>query len=179
MRLLCAFLLFATALAARAQEGIGPMTPPEEMKYLAGWAGKWSGEVTMSFMGPATKSKVTIAADTILNGFYFRGMHTYDMGGAKMEGMHLMTFDPADKQWHAWWYDPSAKPMHMSGPLDKANPGKVVLTSEPTEIPGVPGKSRMRASYELKGAQMPFKLEMESEGKWNTVMEGTYKKGTL
>ncbi len=71
----------------------------------------------MSLGGAPQKSQVTITGDTILNGFYYRGMHTYDMGGMKMEGMHLMTFNPEDKMWHAWWYDPSAAPMEMTGPL--------------------------------------------------------------
>jgi hypothetical protein len=166
------------ALAAHAQEGMMDMTPPKELAQIDWMLGTWKANLTMPAMEPGGKPatmKTTLTIAKSLGGRYHSGKVFMDDGEMKMEGLHLLTFDAAKKEWKAWWFDSAAAgAMEMTGTL---NGDVLEMVSKPTPMPGM-GDVTMRATWSKAGArELAFKLEMKQpDGKWGAILSGTYKK---
>jgi hypothetical protein len=175
MKLITALLALSVAAFAGAQEMMD-MTPPKEVKNLeAFFAGEWKGTITMTEPdGKSTTSTSTIIGKVSLAGRYIESRHKFAVPGMTWEGMHLATYDADAKTYKAWWFDSmAAGSMEMSGPLTG---NKLVMTSKPTDMPGMPGMI-MRATWDKTTAKSyNFLLEMKQGEGWVTVISGKYEK---
>lgn len=165
-------VLLATALASPTQD---PMMapPPKELKALAWMLGDFTSNLTMYEPGKAegSPSPGTISSKMSLGDMYIESRFTADMGGMKMTGLQLLSFDAAKGEYMAYWFD-SVGPgvLELRGKLK----GQVlVLVSKPIAVPGMPGKHAFRATAGLKGrGEYLFRLEMNSGQGFYTMMEG-------
>ncbi|MBI5706040.1 MAG: DUF1579 family protein [Armatimonadetes bacterium] len=166
--------LATMALAAPRQEGMMP--PPKELAALNYMLGSFTGKMDFYMGGPnPTKSKGSVRTAKTMGGMWVEGHHTYDMGGMKMDGRQLLSYDPAKKQYVGYWFDQAAPgAMELSGNIAG---GKLVLISKPTPVPGMQGDQVFRATYSKKGAKSyDFRLEMKSGDKWDPMIVGVYTK---
>ena len=164
-------LVLAVAIAP-AQDPMMP-APPAELKNLAWMLGDFNADLKMYEPGQTEGAPMpgSTTAKMSLGDVYIESRFEADMGGMKMTGLQMTTYDPAKKQYVAWWFDSMAPGvLELRGKLT----GQVlVLKSEPIEIPGMPGKHAFRATYGLKGAgKYLFRLEMNSGEGFYKMMEG-------
>jgi hypothetical protein len=164
-------VLLATAIAP-AQDPMMP-APPPELKALNWMLGDFNTDLKMYEPGQTEGMPVpgTTTAKMSLGDVYIESRFEADMGGMKMTGLQMTSFDPATKEYVAWWFDSMAPGvLELRGKLT----GQVlVLTSKPIEIPGMPGKHAFRATNGLKGpGKFLFRLEMDSGEGWYKMMEG-------
>ena len=158
-----------------AQEGMPPV-PTEELKRVDFMTGEWSGTDIMYFAGQKSTSTSKSKSDTILGGRYIRTMVEYTMEGMPaMTGMHMLTYDAEKKAYVGWWFDSMAPGvMRMEGNFEG---DKLIMVSDPTPIPGMPGNQTMRATWNKNGDKgVMFKLELKQGDKWEPMIEGDYKK---
>ena len=171
MTTLFSTLLMAVAIAP-AQDPMMP-APPAELKALNWMLGDFDTDLKMYEPGQTEGVPVpgTTSSKMSLGDVYIEGRFEADMGGMKMTGLQMTTYDPATKEYVAWWFDSMAPGvLEMRGQLK----GQVLtLVSKPIEIPGMPGKHRFRATNGLKGpGKYLFRLEMDSGEGWYKMMEG-------
>ena len=178
--LLASVLLFASMIGiAHAQQGMD-LTPPPEMSAVNFLVGNFKGNVNFYYGDQKSSGHCTAKSEKVLNGRYMHTMISYDMpmpGGSpmKMEGMHVLTFDPAAKQFVSYWFDGSVSyAMHSTGNID-AN-GKLVLVSDPTPMsPGGP-TGVMRSTWWKTDNGVAFSLETQQGDKWMPLMDGVFTK---
>ncbi|MBS1714618.1 MAG: DUF1579 family protein [Armatimonadetes bacterium] len=170
-------LVAAVALVTQASaQGAPSMAAPDEMKALAYLTGTWTGKMKMYGMGPEPmEAESQMVCESILGGRFMRGMVTYDMGGMKMSGMQLQTYDADAKKWKVWWFDSmSAQPVEMTGDMKGDT---CVLESKPMKMTGMEGESVFRATYtKVSDTEFTMKLEMKDGDKWSPMIEETMKK---
>lgn len=157
-----------------AQDGM-MMPPPKELNAVAFLMGNFTANMTFH-MGPETSpSKGTIKCVKALGGMWIEAFHTYDMGGMKMLGRHLLTYDPAQKMYVGYWFDQAAPgAMELSG---KLNGNTLTLISKPVAVPGMEGMQTFRATYVKKDAKhVTFRLETKAGAKWEPAIVGTFTK---
>ena len=83
------------------------MTPGMVHQMMAESAGEWNSEVTM-WMDPSKPPQKVIGSCTnemILGGRYLKSSQKGDMMGMPFEGMMLLGFDNAKKEFTGVWYD--------------------------------------------------------------------------
>lgn len=165
-------LLIAVAVAMPGI-GQGPVPAPKELKLLSFMKGNWDVDLKMyeggKMVGPA---KGTMTIQDSLDGMYIEARHETDMGGMKMKGLQLTSYDASKKQFMAYWFD-SMGPggLEMRGTLKGQT---LTLESKMSTFPGMPGKMAFRATQSLKSAnQMFFRLEMNQGKGWGKMLEGT------
>ena len=177
MRFLFVGILLTSAAAYAAQDMMQLPPVPKEFAQANFFLGKWQGTEKVSGMGGApTTAKATMVGTKTLDGRYIQSMHTMDMGKmGKMEGMHLLSFDPFKKKFMAYWFDSSAPGvMEMSGGFTG---NKLIMVSKPVEIPGMPGKMVMRASWtKVNAKQIEFRLESQQGKSWSPMISGSFRK---
>jgi len=171
MTTLIASLVLAVAIAP-AQDPMMP-APPAELKNLNWMLGDFTTDLKMYEPGASEGTPVpgTTTAKMSLGDVYIESRFEADMGGMKMTGLQMTSYDPATKEYVAWWFDSMAPGvLELRGKLT----GQVlVLTSKPIAIPGYPGKHAFRATTGLKGAgKFLFRLEMNSGQGFYKMMEG-------
>jgi hypothetical protein len=102
--------------------------PVEQHKTLAATAGDWDCESTCWFEGPegpATKSKGSFSAKSVLNGLYIHHEHRGEMMGKQFEGIGLTGYSKEKQKYVAVWCDNfTSTPMVMWGTADAS--GKVI-----------------------------------------------------
>jgi hypothetical protein len=116
-------------------------TPGPMHQMLASWNGTWKGETTMwEYEGAAPqKSTGTAVNNMIMGGKYQSSKHNGDMMGMPFEGMSVMGYDNATKQFTSSWVDTwSTGIMNMSGFWD-ASSKTLTLTGKTPDI-NRPGK---------------------------------------
>jgi hypothetical protein len=165
-------VLLATAVAGPAQDPMMP-APPAELKALNWMLGDFNTDLKMYEPGQAEGMPMpgTVSAKMSLGDVYIESRFEADMGGMKTTGLQMTTYEPAKKEFVAWWFDSMAPGvLELRGKLT----GQVlVLVSKPIEIPGMPGKHAFRATNGLKGpGKVLFRLEMNSGQGWYKMMEG-------
>jgi hypothetical protein len=99
-------------------------TPGPMHQMLASWSGTWNGESTMWEYDGATplKSTGTAVSTMIMEGKYQTSTHSGNMMGMPFEGMSIMGYDNATKQFTSTWVDNwSTGIMTMSGPWDASS----------------------------------------------------------
>lgn len=111
--LLMAVLFTAFCLQAQSQTQeemeawISYMQPGAMHKMMAGWDGNWEMELTQWTHPGAEASKSTASCVTksILGGRYSETKHTGDFMGATFEGISVLAFDNAKKEFVNTWID--------------------------------------------------------------------------
>lgn len=169
-------LLFVVALASfGACQDIPIQAPPSELSEVAWFIGEWSGKETYHFEQTPTQGDAKVSSKMALGGRYVHSMHEMNVGETKMEGMHMLTYDPDEKKWKGFWFDSTASGMmEMNGTVKD---GVLEMISEPTAMPGTAEKMIMRATWTKKSdTEMTFLLEMKQGESWGKMIEGTYKK---
>lgn len=83
------------------------MTPSQTHEMLAKSNGTWKTKITMWMTPDAvpTVSEGTSVNEMILGGRYQKSTHSGDFMGMKMEGLNLLAFDNATKEFYAIWID--------------------------------------------------------------------------
>jgi hypothetical protein len=171
--LFIAIAMLGGAVFGRAQM---PQPIPKEMDVFKGWIGTWKGSMKMTMGGPAMSMDSVAVFKMGVGGRYLLGEHDFEspeMG--KSAGLQMLTYDPAKKAYVGHWFD-STEPgvMEMAGNFEGR---KLVMVGKPTAMPGMDAMVRFRGSWSMiSSAKLEFKLEMESSGKWATVIEGSYTK---
>jgi hypothetical protein len=114
--------------------------PVDQHKSLAATAGDWESESTCWFEGPegpATKTKSTFTAKSILGGLYIQHQHKGEMMGRPFEGVGFTGYSKEKGKYVAVWCDNfSSTPTVMWGNADAA--GKVItFDGEPMSMMGM------------------------------------------
>jgi len=174
------FVVLASVLLgsmAMAGQGMRLPPPPAELGKVAFFAGKWTGNLKVYGMGQTPVAcKATLLGKKTLDNRYYQTNHTMDMGKmGKMEGMHLLSYDPMKKQYKAFWFDSSVPSvMEMSGNFQG---NTLIMVSKPTEVPGMPAPMIMRTTFVKKSnSAYDFKLEAKEGDKWSPMIVGGYRK---
>jgi hypothetical protein len=100
------------------------MTPSPVHKMIAGWSGKWKGDVTMweTPGAPPQKSKVETVYKMILGDRYQESHNTGTMMGMPFEGIGTLAYDNARKVFISTWIDNMGTGlMTMEGTWDEAS----------------------------------------------------------
>ena len=160
-------------------QGMPNMAPPAEMKAADFLVGNFKGTANFYFNGQKSPSECVFKAERALNGRFIRMVVSYRMKMQGMpdmntEGMQMLTYDPAAKQYAVWWFDGMASSaMHMAGNFDG---DKLVLTSDPTPMqPGGPA-AVSRFTWWKKGNTVDCLLEMKQGDSWTPFMDGEFRK---
>jgi hypothetical protein len=164
-------MAFSTTIAG-SKQGPPMPTPPKELKLINWLKGDWDANLSMFENGKNIgTSKGPVSAADSLGGMYLESKFEVDMGGMKMTGLQLTTYDSNRKEFVAYWFDSMAPGLlEMRGKLSGQT---LVLTSKPTAFPGMPGKNAFRATNSLKSATtVLFRLEINSGKGWSKMMEG-------
>ena len=176
--LIASVLLFASMVGVTYAQGMDT-TPPAEMKAADFLKGNYKGQVTFHF-GPQTMTgSCTAKSERWLNDRYLRTMIGYTMKtpGApdtKVEGMHMLSYDPQTKQYVGYWFDGTVSfAMHMTGNFDG---DKLVMISDPTPMESGGPTGIMRSSWWKTNDGISFSLELKQGDNWMPMMEGTFKK---
>lgn len=110
--LICAVFLASPAMAQDSKEAgssaMPPMGQPLEMKSLAHLVGDWdvAMKMKMSTADTAwTEFKGISRCTSILDGCAYQTDFEADMGGMKMKGLDIMTFDRETSKWQVIWID--------------------------------------------------------------------------
>ena len=167
-RSVLALLTVAIAIPGISQ---GPMPAPKELKLLGFMKGNWNVSLKMYQDGKDVgTAKGTMTVQESLDGMCLEAKHDTDMGGMKMKGLQLTSYDPAKKQFVAYWFDnmgPGA--LEMRGALKGQT---LTLESKPQVIPQM-GKMAFRATTSLKSANVvSFRLETNQGKGWQKMLEG-------
>ena len=173
MKLFAVLVASLAILVANAQMMGGK--PPKELAKVNFMLGTWKGSETMGGMGgPPSTSRSTVTTVKKLNGRYYSGTHIMKTKEGTMEGMHMLTYDPAKKAYVAYWFDSEAAgAMEMTGNFVGKS---LVMVSKPMDMPGM-GQQTFRATWTPNGARgLSFKLEGKAGDKWATYITGTYKR---
>lgn len=137
----------ATTMAKMMEYG----TPGPMHKMMAEWSGTWSGETTMwDYEGATpTKSAGTAVNSMIMDGKYQSSKHTGDMMGMPFEGMSIMGYDNATKQFTSSWIDTwSTGIMTFTGSWDEASKSLSLAGTYPDILR--PGKEcKMREVFKV------------------------------
>lgn len=122
-------------------------TPGKMHALLASWNGTWEGETTLwDHEGAAPLKSTSTAVNTmIMGGRYQSSKHTGNMMGMPFEGMSILAYDNATKQFTSTWidnwgtgimtmtgnWDEATKTMTLSGTMpDICRPGKACSLRE-------------------------------------------------
>jgi hypothetical protein len=166
-------LALSLAFASAVSSPQGPMPPPKELGAISFLKGTWDVDLKMFDQGKEMGAvKGTIVTSDALGGMYHETRYDTDMGGMPMTGIQLTTYDPAKKEYLAYWFDNMGPGgLEMRGKLKGQT---LILVSKPIEIPGMPGKHAFRATSSMKGVgKVLFRLEMDSGKGWGKMLEGT------
>lgn len=173
-------LLFGSMIGFAHAQGMPSVAPPPEMKAVDFMVGNFKGTANFYMNGQKSPSPCSVKSERALNDRYVHTMIDYQMKmqgmpDMKIAGMHMLTYDPAGKQYVAWWFDGTASTvMHMTGNFDG---DKLVLVSDPTPMePGGPA-GVMRTTWWKKGSEVDYLLEMKQGDSWTTFMDGEFHKG--
>jgi len=174
MRVITALFIAALCALGVCQEA-API--PEEVSKFDNWVGTWTAKE--KFYMPGAKEPMenegVMTITKSLGGRYIEGRYSTEMMGQKMEGMHLMTYDPDRKKWIGYWFD-SAAPgiMEMEGDLVG---NKLTMVSKPVAIPGMADKQTFRATWDTKDKDnVLFLLELQTGNDWAKMIESEYKR---
>lgn len=163
--------------SAFAGQGMQVPPVPKEFAKVAFMSGTWSGNLKIYGMGPnPTPGTSRVVCKRTLDNRYLQSNHVMSMGQmGKMEGMHLISFDPIKKVFVAFWFDSSSPGvLEVSGNF---NGSVLTMVSKPTVIPGMPDPMTMRAIYDKRSDKhYIFRLESKQGTTWKPMIVGEYRK---
>lgn len=169
-------VLISVAIATTITQPLDPqemMAPPQELNALSWMMGDFDANLEMFMPGQDEGMPVPSTSSThkTMGGMWLETRHTADMGGMKMTGMHMLSYDAEAKEYMSYWFDSVGPVMgEMRGQLKGQT---LVLQSEMLSVPGVPGKSAYRATYSMKGrGKVLFRLEVDNGSGFGVMLEG-------
>lgn len=176
---IAATLLLASMVAIAPAQGMPDMTPPAEMKATDFLLGNFKGTANFYRGTEKTAAACSFKSERALNDRFVRMAISYQMKMQGMpdmntEGMEMLTYDPAAKQYAIWWFDGLASTaMHFTGNFDGE---KLVFLSDasPVESGGAPGVSRF--TWWKNGDALDCSLEMKQGDKWVPFMDAEFHK---
>ncbi|MBI3097804.1 MAG: DUF1579 family protein [Planctomycetes bacterium] len=162
--------------AEPAGEAFVPPPIPEEMKEVEWMLGDWDCKIAMSpspGMPEGDKSTGSCSIRKALLGMgYFEDFKgTSPMGD--FEGHLVLSFDPAKKEWVAWWFD-SMLPGKVGMSRGTFKEGMLTLEGE-DEWDGKKCKMRNTTKKD-SDTQMTFKMYMDMGEGWQESMTIVYTK---
>jgi hypothetical protein len=177
MKLIVFALVFSSAFLGRAQEESKEGTPPPpELKMADFLLGEW----TNSESGEVARKKVDVtfqlSISKALGGHYLLVRHVHNVpGGADVEGIHMLTYDPDKKLWRAWWFISSEATVNeLSGNFEG---DKLMMVSKPFQTPGVTGDLVLRATWQQTADKgLRFTLDLKQADSWRKFIDRTYVK---
>jgi len=169
-----AIFIFAALLGTYVGWAQAPEIPTKELAKLEFMLGKWEGEDTIYSGAQGVKSKGSAETTKTAGGRYIHAVQTYELTGMKIEGLHLLTFDPSKKKYRTWYVDStSSEAIVFTGDFEGS---KLVLVSDPVSIGGLPNGTVMRATYWQDAGKNHFLLEMKSGEKFEKIITSVYSK---
>jgi len=147
--------------------------PPAELRKIGWLKGSWDADLKMFEGGKQVgTAKGPVNTTDSLGNMFLETRFESNMGGMAMKGLQMTSYDPAKKQYVAFWFDNMGPGgLELWGSLKGQT---LVLTSKPVAVPGMPGKMAFRSTNAMKGANtMMFRLEMNSGKGWGKMLEGT------
>ncbi len=107
--LICCLSIASLAIAQGEQsQGMPQMGQPPEMKTLAYLLGDWDVDMKMKMSDTSTTwtdFKGTAHCTSLLDGCTYQTDFETDMGGMKMKGMSLISYDREASRWQNVWID--------------------------------------------------------------------------
>lgn len=136
-------------------------------------AGEWRGSQTFNTGGAPMSGDAVDHVGKAIGGRYIEERLSTTLPGRKpSDTRHLLTYDPTQKHFRAWWFnDSSVGAMELAGDLDGS---KLVLVSKPTDT-GSPAPVVFRATYErVDGSHLGYKLEIQTGDTWRELFHTVY-----
>lgn len=173
--ILATIALFGAVVAlGGSAQGPMPQPPAKELKAIGWMKGEWDADLKMFEGGKSHGSAKGPASTTeSLGGMYLQTKFESDMGGMKMQGLQLTSYDSSKKEYVAYWFDSmGVGVLEMRGKLKGQT---LVMSSKMTAFPGMPGKMAFRSTNSMKSANsMVFRLEMNTGKGFAKMLEGTF-----
>ena len=159
-------VVLAFGTTARAQQ---PPKPGPEHKLLKDREGTW--DTTMKAGGNKFKGTATFKME--LGGLWLVGSMDSDLGGQKLYGKSLDTYDAGKKKYVGYWFDNTGTTaMVMEGTYDK---DKKTLTLE-GKAPGQDGKESTWRSVSRMPDRNTIEMSMYVGGAKEPMFTVTYKR---
>ena len=155
--------------------------PPTELKMANFMLGEWTNSDTVEVAGKKADITFKLSISKALGGRYLQVKHVHnmpgepDVEGMRVEGMHMLTYDPDKKLWRAWWFiGTDASVSELSGSFEG---DKLVMVSKPFRIPNPPGERTIRASWRMTSDRgLNFTLDFKQRDSWVKFIDRTYVK---
>jgi len=156
-------VLFAAIASLAAAQAGHTNGPPDEMKSLSFLEGNWTGKQNFNNPTGPMVGQLKVTVHSFAAGRFIEELSSTTLPGRKpTEVHHFISYDPATKTFHAWWFnDTSNKPMELEGALTG---NQLVLQNHPTN----PNAPVLRATYDkVSDKAINYKLEMkQADDKW-------------
>lgn len=152
------------------------MTPGSTHEMLASANGEWKTKITHWMMPGAepTMSEGTSTNEMILGGRYQKSTHRGDMMGMPFEGMSLLAFDNATKEFYSIWIDNMSTGMMMSKGRYNEETHKAEMTGNYVD-PMTAKEEPFRQTFSMvDDNKHVFEMFMFYEGKEFKTMEVEY-----
>lgn len=168
-------LVLAVSAAAQAQVDFQPSQPTKKHAVLKKFVGTWENHAK-SVPGPdqpqiECKGKLK---SRMLGGLWVINEMTGDFGGAQMQGVQTIGYDPEKKKYVGIWVDSMMNIMwHYEGSLDESGK-KLTLEAEGPNMLDPTKTARYRDTYEFKSDDhiVAISSVQGPDGKWVVFMTG-------
>jgi len=146
------------------------MKVAEAMKMVSFMEGDWKGKHIFNAPTPTELAAVAQIHQAIGGRFLEDVITTTLQSGKLSDVRHLLTFDPTDQKFHAWWFNnTSSTPNELVGTLVG---DKLTLESKPGQ-----GGPSIRATYtKLSDNKLGYKVEANLEGNWRELLHTEFSK---
>ena len=180
--MLCASTFLGIAQEQTKQPSTPPWgAPPTELKMVDFMLGEWSKSETGEMAGKKGDITFRLFISKALGGRYVQVKHVHnlpgepDVEGMRVEGTHMLTYDPDKKLWRAWWFSSTdANVSELSGSFEG---NKLQMVSKPFQIPRPPGERTIRASWRMTSERgLNLTIEFKQGDSWVTFIDRTYVK---
>ncbi len=162
--------LIALCLCVGAFAQPHDMKTADAMKLVAFMEGDWKGKHIFNAPTP-TELDAVAQIHGAIGGKYLEDVITTTLQSGKLSDVrHLLTFDPTDQKFHAWWFNnTAAAPNELVGSLAD---NKLVLESKPGQ-----GGAPIRATYEkFSETKLGYKVEAKLDGDWRELLHTVFSK---
>lgn len=166
---------FMASLAAPTFAQEMPAPPSTEHVQKLSWlVGTFDGKDKLYMMGEALDGTSRSINEFVLQGRYLQNRVTYDMGGMKMEGIFMITYNDTLSKYEGVWFDNmSGQTMRCRGTLEGQT---LKLTSEEMEMPDM-GKVIYLITYTRKpDGTVEMKLDLRVGEQMSPLIVSTMKK---
>lgn len=162
--------ILAACLCIGAQAQGHDLKVPEAMKLVAFMQGDWKGKHIFNAPTP-TEMQATAGIHEAIGGRYLEDVLTTTLPSGKLSDVrHLLTFDPTDQKFHAWWFNNTGSaPNELVGVIQE---GKLVLESKPGQ-----SGATIRATYtNISDTKLGYKVEAKMEEGWRELLHTEFSK---